>query len=105
MNIGGLDKKHFWPQVFQVLPTDNFEVYAYMNDGSVRLYDVKPLLKKGTVFEPLIDLATFKEKLSVINYTIAWDMGGNRDQQKCIDIDPFSVFEKPKVADPIKETS
>ena len=38
-------------------------MYAYLNDGSVRLYDVKPLLKKETVFEPLMDIKTFKEKL------------------------------------------
>ena len=101
MKIGKLDKKHFWPQVLQVLPTDNFEVYAYMNDGSVRLYDVKPLLKKNTVFESLMDIQIFKSKLKVINHTIAWDMGGNRDPYKCIDIDPFTVFEKPPVPDPI----
>ena len=99
-----IDMKYFWPKVLQVLPTDNFEVYAYLNDGSVRLYDAKPLLKKGTVFEPLMDIQTFKSKLTVINDTIAWDMGGNRDEYKCIDIDPFTVYEKAMVADPLAET-
>jgi len=98
----GLDKRHFWPKVLQVLPTDDFKVYAYLNDGSVRLYDAKPLLQKNTVFEPLMDLETFKEKLAVINDTIAWDMGGNRDESKCIDIDPFTVFENKVVADPLE---
>jgi len=96
-----LDLKHFYPQVVQALPTDNFEVYAYLNDGSIRFYDVKPLLKKNTVFEPLMDIQTFKEKLTVINDTIAWDMGGNRDPCKCIDIDPFSIYEKTPVTDPL----
>ena len=99
-----LDTRHFWPKVLQVLPTDNFEVYAYLNDGSVRLYDVKPLLKKETVFEPLMDIQTFKNTLTVINDTIAWDMGGNRDPYKCIDIDPFTIFEKAPVADPLADT-
>jgi len=103
MNIGKLDKKYFFPHVLQVLPTDNFEVFAYMNDGSVRLFDSKPLLKKNTVFEPLMDIHTFKNKLAVINHTIAWDMGGNRDQYKCIDIDPFTVFENTIVADPLAD--
>ncbi len=89
------------PQVLQVLPTDNFEVYAYLNDGSVRLYDVKPLLKKNTVFEPLMDIQAFKDKLAVINHTIAWDMGGNRDPYKCIDIDPCAIYEETLVADPL----
>ena len=101
MNIGKLDKKHFFPHVLQVLPTDNFEVYAYMNDGSVRLFDAKSLLHKNTVFEPLMDIKYFKEKLTVINHTIAWDMGKNRDPCKCIDIDPFTIFENPPVADPL----
>ena len=96
-----LDPKYFWPKVVQVLPTDNFEVYAYLNDGSVRLFDVKPLLKKDTVFESLMDIETFKNKLTVINHTIAWDMGGNRDQYKCIDIDPFAIYERPPVPDPL----
>jgi len=100
-----IDFRHFMPQVLQVLPTDNFEVYAYLNDGSVRLYDVKPLLKKNTVFESLMDIQTFKDKLAVINHTIAWDMGGNRDPYKCIDIDPLAIFEKAPVADPLTEAA
>jgi hypothetical protein len=56
------NKKYFWPKVVQAVPTDNFEVYAYCNDGAVRLYDAKPLLKSGTVFAPLLDIKTFKEK-------------------------------------------
>jgi hypothetical protein len=70
-------------------------------DGSVRLYDVKPLLKAGTVFEPIMNIRTFKDKLTVINDTVAWDMGGNRDPRKCLDIDPFAVFARPAVADPL----
>jgi hypothetical protein len=98
-----LDTRYFWPKVLQALPTDNFEVYAYFNDGSVRLYDVKPLLKKNTVFEQLMDIQTFKNTLTVINDTIAWDIGGNRDPYKCIDIDPFTVFGKTPAIDPLKK--
>ncbi|MCL2138163.1 MAG: DUF2442 domain-containing protein [Treponema sp.] len=100
-----LNTRYFYPKVLQVLPTDNFEVYAYFNDGSVRLYDAKPLLKKDTVFEPLMDIHAFKKKAAVINGTIAWDMGGNRDPCKCIDIDPFTVFENPPVPDPLAENT
>ena len=100
--MANLDMRYFFPQALQAVPTDNFEVYAYLNDGSVRLYDVKPLLKKNTVFEPLMDIQTFKEKLTIINETIAWDMGGNRDPYKCIDIDPFALFDQASVADPLE---
>jgi hypothetical protein len=94
-------KKFFWPKIVQVAPTDNFEVYAYCNDGAVRLYDVKPLLRPGTVFESLRDITIFKEKLSVINDTVAWDMSGDRDPRKCLDIDPFTIFAQKIVEDPL----
>ena len=101
--MSNLDKTYFWPTVLQAIPTDNFEVYAYFNDGSVRLFDAKPLLKPGTVFEPLKDIDVFKSKLAVINDTVAWDMGGNRDPYKCIDIDPFVIFEQPAIPDPLSD--
>ena len=101
--IQELDKTNFWPLVMQVVPTDDFGVYAYFNDGSVRYFDVKPLIKPGTVFEPLGDINYFKSKLAVINNTVAWDIGGNRDPQKCVDLDPFVIFELPVVADPLYE--
>jgi len=96
-----LDKNNFWPKVLQVVPTDDYCVYAYFNDGSVRLFDVKSLIKPGTIFEPLQDITFFKSKLAVINETVAWDIGGNRDPRKCIDLDPFVIFEQAPVADPL----
>ena len=96
-----LDRSRFWPKVIQVVPTEDYGVYAYFNDGSVRLFDAKPLIKPGTVFEPLLDINVFKSKLSVINDTVAWDMGGKRNKRKCIDLDPFVIFEQPVVEDPL----
>ena len=95
---------HFWPKVLQVVPTDDFCVYAYFNDGSVRLFDVRPLITNGTVFEPLRNIEFFKSKLAVINGTIAWDIGGNRDARKCIDLDPLVVYEQPAVSDPFERS-
>ena len=96
-----LDYKYFWPKVLQVVPTDDYGVYAYFNDGSVRLFDAKPLIKSGTVFEPLQDIDYFKSKLAVINGTVAWDTGENRDPCKCVDLDPLVIFEQPIVDDPL----
>jgi hypothetical protein len=89
------------PSVWQVLPADDYKVYAYMNDGSVRLYDVKPLIKDDTVFAPLKDVHIFESALTEMNDTVAWDIKGNRDPYECIDIDPFSVFDAPMVEDPL----
>jgi len=90
----------FWPTILQVIPTDDYRFYAYFNDGSVRLFDAHDLIEPGTVFEPLSDLKFFKEKLTVINGTAAWDLSGTRDPRKCLDLDPFVIFEQPAVTDP-----
>ena len=99
MKNENLDYSFFYPEVLQAVAGENFTVYAYMNDGNMRLFDVKPLIKKGGVFSKIADEKIFKEKLTVLNSTIAWDIGGNRDEHKCIDIDPFDVFESPVVDD------
>ena len=39
-----LDTRFFYPEVFQVVVGKNFTVYAYMNDGSVRLFNAKPFI-------------------------------------------------------------
>lgn len=101
MEMQHLDRARFFPQVLQAVPTDAFEVYAYMNDGSVRLFDVKPFLKADTVFAPLMDLDVFQSKLTVIHDTVAWDLGGNRNPARCVDLDPFALFAQPAVADPL----
>ncbi len=103
--MDNLDYSRFWPVVLQVVPTDDFGIYVYFNDGSVRFFDVKPLLKKDTVFEPMMDIDFFKNSLSIINDTVAWDMNGDGDPQKCVDLDPFVLFEQPCVSDPLEQES
>ena len=93
MKNENLDYSFFYPEVLQAVAGENFTVYAYMSDGNMRLFDVKPLIKNGGVFSKIADENIFKEKLTVLNNTIAWDIGGNRDEYKCIDIDPFTLYE------------
>lgn len=99
MENSKLDFMHFQPEVFQAVAGKNFVVYAYMNDGSIRMLDMKPIIKNGGVFKVLEDEKIFHEKLTVLNNSVAWDMGGNRDEYKCIDIDPFNIFNSPMVLD------
>lgn len=94
-----LDERYFYPEVYQAVPGDNYTVYAYMNDGAVRLYDAKHLIEQGGVFEPLRNKEVFNKTLTVIGNTIAWDLEGNRDEYKCLDVDPFEVFNSPVVPD------
>lgn len=91
------DNLDIFPEVFQAVAGENFTVYAYMNDGSIRLYDMKPVIKQGGVFKVLENEDVFRNKLTVLNGSIAWDISGDRDESKCIDIDPFNVFHSPVV--------
>lgn len=91
------------PAVVQAVPGNNFTVYAYCNDGAVRLVDVKPLISLGGVFAPLADPDFFRERLTVLNDTVAWDIAGNRDAAACVDLDADQIFaEAPIVADPLE---
>jgi len=89
------------PRVVQAIPGDDFSVFAYMEDGTVRHLDMKPMLKKGGVFEPLKDKAFFEDRLTVMGGTVAWDIAGNRDEYTCVDIDPCGIQDLPVVSDPL----
>lgn len=92
------------PKVVQAVAGDNFSVYAYFSDGTIRLLDASLLLEKGGVFAPLRDPDFFRERLTVLNDTVAWDVDGNRDPCTCLDLDPCELYEScPVVADPLKE--
>ena len=70
------------PKVLQAVAGQGHLVYIYFHDGTVRLYDASPLLEKGGVFAPLRDDAIFRERLTVLNDTVAWDLDGNRDPSR-----------------------
>lgn len=94
----------FMPKVVQAVADERFTVYAYFNDGTVRRLDAAPLLEKGGVFAPLRDPDFFRERLTVLNDTVAWDIDGNRDPCTCVDLDPCEIYETcPVVTDPLKE--
>lgn len=87
--------------VVQVKPTRDFKVYVYFDDGKIKLFDMKSLLGKG-VFKQISDIDAFLEKCTVLNHTLAWDVGGNFDQYNCIDIDPETIYSTGiDVADPL----
>lgn len=92
------------PQVVQVLAGENFTVYVYFLDGAIRLLDAKPLLKQGGVFSPLRDEVTFRNNLTVMNGTVAWDLEGTRNASACIDLDPCELYDScPSAIDPLQE--
>ena len=91
--------------VVQAIPGEDYTVYAYFNDGSVRRADIKPIIAKGGIFTPLADERFFRERLTVMNGAVAWDVTGTRDVRQCIDIDPCTMYaNSPVVADPLQTT-
>lgn len=87
--------------VIQVKPTTDFKVYVYFSDGKIKLYDVRPLLGQG-VFKQISTVDDFMNKCTVINQTLAWDVGGNFDPARSLDIDPETIYQKGvDVADPL----
>ena len=93
--------KDLFPVVLQAVPAEDMIVFAYMQDGTVRKLDMKPVIEKGGIFEQLKNPDIFKNTITVLNDTVAWDISGNRSNSDCIDIDPFIVAECPVVTDPL----
>ena len=57
------------------------------------------------VFARLRDRQVFVNTMTVMNGSLAWDLEGNRDATKCIDIDPFVLYESPVVKDPLEKST
>ena len=87
-----MSNKQF-PVVLKAVAGQNYTVYAYMRDGTVRKVSVKHLVELGGIWERLKDEEFFRNALTVLNDTVAWDLTGKRDPYECIDIDPFAVAE------------
>lgn len=88
--------KEYFPVVVQAVPQPDFHVYVYFSDGKITDYDMSPYLSKG-IFQSLSELQIFMETCTVMNNTVAWDLGGNRDSCDCIDIDPFTLYDAPSI--------
>jgi len=90
----------YYPEVVQVIPTEDYKVYIYFDDGSIKLFDASSLLEKGE-FQRLKDKKFFMERCTVLNGTLAWDVSGNYDETTCLDLDPLVLYETcPEVQEP-----
>lgn len=84
------------PEIVQVVPRNDYSVLVFFVDGKVTNYDVSKLLDRG-VFQQLRDKEIFMKRCTILNDTLAWDIAGNRDVTKCIDIDPETLYAAPAV--------
>jgi len=90
----------YFPSVVQAVAADNYKVYVYFIDGAIRCVDMKPTIDKGGVFTPLQDEKVFRNTLTVMNDTVAWDLSGKHDPGDCIDIDPCTIYKSPPSREP-----
>lgn len=84
--------------IVQVVPTDNYDVYVYFDDGKTVCFDAKPMLDKP-VFNVLKDKRLFIDSCTILNDTLAWDVSGQRDPYSCIDIDPETLYSLDHVSE------
>lgn len=83
-------------EICMVKPATDRKIDCYFTTGHVRRFDMAPLLKPdcGPVFQPLRNRKTFLDTMTVINGTLAFDVAGGRNEYKCVDIDPETIFEQ-----------
>ncbi|MCO5387632.1 DUF2442 domain-containing protein [Desulfosporosinus nitroreducens] len=92
-------------RVVQVVPTNDFRVYVYFEDGKIKLFDASNLITKG-VFQRLQDISVFIDTCTVLNHTLAWDLGGKFDPSECLDLDPEELYNScPDVMEPKLDNS
>jgi len=72
------------PDAISVEPQEDMMLRVFFEDGTIKLHDVKPYLKKFKVFEQLQDPSIFNS-VSVEGYGIVW----NDD----IDLSIYDVWE------------
>lgn len=69
-------------KIVSVMPNDDYTLSITFDNGETRLYDVKPLIEKGTVFEPLENIEMFRRVYVDKYHCIAWDIDPNVDSEK-----------------------
>ena len=75
----------FAPEVVQVIPQENYIVEVLFQDGKIVYFDVNHLLEKG-IFSKLKNKEFYKNRCTVMNHTLAWDISGEYNPTNCIDV-------------------
>lgn len=65
-----------------VIANDDFTLTIRFDNGEERLYDMRPFLKRGTVFESLTNIESFRRVYVDDTHCIAWDIDPNIDSNK-----------------------
>ena len=73
----------FAPEVVQVIPQENYIVEVLFQDGKIVYFDVNHLLEKG-IFSKLKNKEFYKNRCTVMNHTLAWDISGEYNPTNCV---------------------
>ncbi len=83
-------------KIIGVVPNDNFTLTLRFDNGEVRLYDVAPLLRPGTVFAPFRDPENFRRVYLDEQHSISWDIDPTIDSSLVwnnkVDLCPDSCY-------------
>lgn len=69
-------------KIIKVEPLKSFELLLTFENGERRILDIKPLLKKNTVFEIFMDYKNFNRVYLDETNRVAWDIDPNIDSNK-----------------------
>lgn len=90
----------YYPEVVQAIPTKDYKVYAYFDDGRIKLYDASELVSKG-IFKQLTEGDLFIKSCTILNGTVAWTPDFSYDPETCLDLDPTNIYNTcPTVDEP-----
>ena len=83
-------------RIVGVVANNDFTLFIRFDYGDVRLYDARPLLQKGTVFEHIANIETFRRVYVDEQHCIAWDIDPSIDSTKVwsnkVDLCPDSCY-------------
>ncbi len=80
------------PILYQVVPTDDFKVYLYYDNGEIKLYDCNFIFDNPKIYQRLLDNVDFKNLCTIMNRTLAFDISKKRDPYNCIDFCPDTIY-------------
>ena len=79
-----------------VCPNSDFTLTISFDNGEQRLYDMRPLLKEGTVFQPFMQPENFRRVYVDDAHCIAWDIDPKVDSSRVwsnkVDLCPDSCY-------------
>ena len=69
-------------KITSVAPNDDFTLTLVFDNGEKRVLDMKPMLSKGTIFEPFCDIDNFRRVYLDEQHCVSWDINPEVDSNK-----------------------